>query len=1109
VKRLPKILSLVLFAGCWLNGTAEPWTAPTTPHFDTPADFVPAVFSEGAADGFWAVGGVKGNAVVVKFDAAGNRLAQRFISPEDDNSFPSVGVGSDSLLRHLADGGVLVTAPAEDADHGCVVSRLAADGSLLWQTAIANLDNDISEPCRRLELDGSGTIWVATGRYSRRFLQVVGLRSDGTIVASVAVENVMSTLIEMRADPVAAGVILAGDRISTSDTATVARALILRLNAEGAVDWAWESSNAAAVTGVQELQVSASGGIIAISSFDFSEESRTAKVDWLVQSLTLAGTLRFEQTLHFAEATRLGGTSSLDAQGLWMVLGQGDFPSQTLAARLALTGTMAAPVLIANANGCARPDEVRCLLALRHDQGLWLLVEPTQGSGAELVGLDASGSERARLSVNEDNDFGVMPDDRALGVTGGYSEPPSVHRLGFDQPSELWPRVAAIVPSRIPRWFEAFASDGAMATLNTASTGGRSHLSFRPSETATVSWQVELSGVALTTPVLSVSGTVVCLAGDFSEFDPVQWQNVLHGLVQCWRRSDGSVFWQGSHALDQAETFKTITALDDGRVVAINGQFRSVLHRVIGSSGQLLAEQNLPELAGSEYAPNQLFSVAFNAAGEALLISFDNVTSISTLHRVHSDGSERFRVPIEGGGLGWAVFAAADSAILFGNAVARYASTGQRLWRHELATGVYDSALGTDHVWLALQFEGGGFFGDPPPQDWVLMGLDLGTGNERWRRTFSEMFFQWAQIESRSGNRLAVLQTEDTRLRLRIVDGADGRLLREQTDGCGGLFCDLRSFRLRDGDLARARLDTFQATEGWGVSVMTLAAASADLPTVRADQDGVSGAWYAPWSSGQGLVIDWIASGQTLFAPWFTYTTAGGNDPSALRWYSLQGVLAAPSTVATLDILSNEGGSFGVGVTAARRVGSAMLNFESCDRANLRYQFDAAENDGATGLVTLSRLTPGVACSPSGATAVAAVGSPKAFDTSFEGSWFEPQSSGQGLMFTLIPAAETLFATWFTYDPAAAADDPAQQHWFSLQGQYGAGDQVTVSILRTIGGAFDLLATGNTRVVGTATITRTACDHLTLHYQFDDSDVAAPFRGLAATKELLRIGGCE
>ncbi|PIV33451.1 MAG: hypothetical protein COS34_07645, partial [Lysobacterales bacterium CG02_land_8_20_14_3_00_62_12] len=289
-------------------------------------------------------------------------------------------------------------------------------------------------------------------------------------------------------------------------------------------------------------------------------------------------------------------------------------------------------------------------------------------------------------------------------------------------------------------------------------------------------------------------------------------------------------------------------------------------------------------------------------------------------------------------------------------------------------------------------------------------------------------------------------------------------------------------------------------------SVLDLIDAGQQLPTVRADQAGVSGAWYAPWSSGQGLMIDWIAGARTLFAPWFTFRPDGGNDPSGLRWYSLQGVLADPSADATIDILSNDGGRFGVGITAPRRVGSAHLNFESCDRAQFRYQFTADENDGATGLVTLSRLTPGVACADPASSVVA--GTAKSLDSGLNGAWFEPASSGQGLMFQAIPTFDTLFATWFTYDPEGAADDPSQQHWFSLQGPLGSGEQTTLAIIRSTGGALNREPANNRQQVGTATLSRLACDRLDIDYQFDDSEVAGPFRRISGHRELQRIGGC-
>src|SRR3546814_18608756 len=69
--------------------------------------------------------------------------------------------------------------------------------------------------------------------------------------------------------------------------------------------------------------------------------------------------------------------------------------------------------------------------------------------------------------------------------------------------------------------------------------------------------------------------------------------------------------------------------------------------------------------------------------------------------------------------------------------------------------------------------------------------------------------------------------------------------------------------------------------------------------------------------------LDWIAGARTVFASWLTFAPDGGNDPSGLRWYTLQGSLDNPSPDATLDIFINEGGSFGDGVTEPRQIGRA------------------------------------------------------------------------------------------------------------------------------------------------------------------------------------------
>jgi hypothetical protein len=115
---------------------------------------------------------------------------------------------------------------------------------------------------------------------------------------------------------------------------------------------------------------------------------------------------------------------------------------------------------------------------------------------------------------------------------------------------------------------------------------------------------------------------------------------------------------------------------------------------------------------------------------------------------------------------------------------------------------------------------------------------------------------------------------------------------------------------------------------------------------------------------------------------------------------------------------------------------------------------------------------------------------------------------------TIIPPGSgfggLVFVAWFTFDPANQADDPAQQHWFTLQGDLSAATNGTVNlpILRTIGGSFDATPTGNTAVVGHATLGMQACDKARLDYQFDQSEVAHAFAGLSGTMNLVKIGGC-
>jgi len=137
------------------------------------------------------------------------------------------------------------------------------------------------------------------------------------------------------------------------------------------------------------------------------------------------------------------------------------------------------------------------------------------------------------------------------------------------------------------------------------------------------------------------------------------------------------------------------------------------------------------------------------------------------------------------------------------------------------------------------------------------------------------------------------------------------------------------------------------------------------------------------------------------------------------------------------------------------------------------------------------------------------------FDARQSGSWFDPATAGQGLQMTIIPpgngSSGLVFAAWFTFDPAGQSDDPIHQHWFTLQGDLSTATEgkVTLPIYRIIGGPFDGAPTQNFTQVGHATLTMQGCDSAQFQYQFDATEVAHAFAGLAGTSHLAKIGGCN
>lgn len=114
------------------------------------------------------------------------------------------------------------------------------------------------------------------------------------------------------------------------------------------------------------------------------------------------------------------------------------------------------------------------------------------------------------------------------------------------------------------------------------------------------------------------------------------------------------------------------------------------------------------------------------------------------------------------------------------------------------------------------------------------------------------------------------------------------------------------------------------------------------------------------------------------------------------------------------------------------------------------------------------------------------------------GSWFNPETNGQGWVFDVVDNDTTQFmgAAWFTFDinaPAATREDgfgSTQQRWFSANGNF-TGNVATLDIFSPSGGVFNdtnfMVERGD--AIGTMTVTFFDCQSGEISFDFDSPDV--------------------
>lgn len=122
-------------------------------------------------------------------------------------------------------------------------------------------------------------------------------------------------------------------------------------------------------------------------------------------------------------------------------------------------------------------------------------------------------------------------------------------------------------------------------------------------------------------------------------------------------------------------------------------------------------------------------------------------------------------------------------------------------------------------------------------------------------------------------------------------------------------------------------------------------------------------------------------------------------------------------------------------------------------------------------------------------------------------AWFNPDTSGQGVFFTVYPDLEMMFLAWFTYDterpmPGATANLGEPGHrWLTAFGPY-AGDVAELDVELTAGGVFDTgePAPEQESGYGEILIEFADCNSATMTY-----DIFSP--DLSGLIELQRIAG--
>jgi hypothetical protein len=113
----------------------------------------------------------------------------------------------------------------------------------------------------------------------------------------------------------------------------------------------------------------------------------------------------------------------------------------------------------------------------------------------------------------------------------------------------------------------------------------------------------------------------------------------------------------------------------------------------------------------------------------------------------------------------------------------------------------------------------------------------------------------------------------------------------------------------------------------------------------------------------------------------------------------------------------------------------------------------------------------------------------RADQEALEGAWYQPKTSGQGVLFDYLPESRTWFGTWHASD-LSGLNERSGLRWFTLQGQANTdGTQADLGIYVAGGGAFDNTPRVISTRIGDATLRFDSCSSVDLDYRITSGEL--------------------